>query len=415
MTSMCQSNEQDKVANFSMKNKHLGVDPESRPPRDHVAECRPKTHVTADISSTSPLQLLPTLRFRPTILNPPPVPLKRRRPSARCLQHGLQQHSSWAKSSPDDDERGGVVTDTAAKSSLNEARHAPLADGVHLSEDGKREPHPQPNRASGGKKGRRSGSGRRRSCWVTFKTVSRMSLVLGVGVAVVDLYLVCWSSRAVSRGGLNPIFGAALPAPARESRGRSNTGITSFLFGDFGRKKYFDDHPRFGGAFGGPRPSKPSSVRDTINALSGHEGATESGFDRTPSFWTKGLGIGQQNQRLQHQRQLRTDLHDGPKIAVVVPYARTELPVWWDVFAEHASFNGGLVDWLIFCDQVRVLAEIPDSRRSTAFGICSLFGNNVVLLASNSSHLYNSLTIRRGRLWCHSRGKKNAVQAGIVR
>ncbi|CAM9567665.1 unnamed protein product, partial [Laminaria digitata] len=49
--------------------------------------------------------------------------------------------------------------------------------------------------------------------------------------------------------------------------------------------------------------------------------------------------------------QPRTDPYDGQRVAVVVPYVGTELPVWWEAFAEQARFNDGLVDWIIFCDK----------------------------------------------------------------
>ncbi|CAM9704947.1 unnamed protein product, partial [Discosporangium mesarthrocarpum] len=45
------------------------------------------------------------------------------------------------------------------------------------------------------------------------------------------------------------------------------------------------------------------------------------------------------------------DSYGGQKVAILVPYIGAELPVWWDVFAQHAGYNDGLVDWLIFCDE----------------------------------------------------------------
>lgn len=45
-------------------------------------------------------------------------------------------------------------------------------------------------------------------------------------------------------------------------------------------------------------------------------------------------------------------LYDGQRVAVVVPYIGSDLPVWWDAFTEQARHNEGLVDWIIFCDQV---------------------------------------------------------------
>ncbi|CAM9650271.1 unnamed protein product, partial [Scytosiphon promiscuus] len=47
----------------------------------------------------------------------------------------------------------------------------------------------------------------------------------------------------------------------------------------------------------------------------------------------------------------RPDRFDGQRVAVVVPYVGGDLPAWWEVFAEQAKLNVGLVDWIIFCDQ----------------------------------------------------------------
>ena len=55
--------------------------------------------------------------------------------------------------------------------------------------------------------------------------------------------------------------------------------------------------------------------------------------------------------------QSRLDPYDGQRVAVVVPYVGTELPVWWEAFAEQARFNDGLVDWIIFCDKVGVAVD----------------------------------------------------------
>ena len=40
-----------------------------------------------------------------------------------------------------------------------------------------------------------------------------------------------------------------------------------------------------------------------------------------------------------------------------MPYVGTELPVWWEAFAEQARFNDGLVDWIIFCDKVSAAVD----------------------------------------------------------
>lgn len=43
---------------------------------------------------------------------------------------------------------------------------------------------------------------------------------------------------------------------------------------------------------------------------------------------------------------------NGQRVAVLVPYIGNELPAWWDIFARHASYNEGLIDWIVFCDEV---------------------------------------------------------------
>lgn len=48
----------------------------------------------------------------------------------------------------------------------------------------------------------------------------------------------------------------------------------------------------------------------------------------------------------------RADPYGGQRVAVVVPYVGRDLPVWWDAFAEQARVNDGLMDWIIFCDEV---------------------------------------------------------------
>lgn len=58
--------------------------------------------------------------------------------------------------------------------------------------------------------------------------------------------------------------------------------------------------------------------------------------------------------------QARPDPYDGQRVAVVVPYVGTELPVWWEAFAEQAKFNEGLVDWIIFCDKVGVMVDVSN-------------------------------------------------------
>lgn len=52
------------------------------------------------------------------------------------------------------------------------------------------------------------------------------------------------------------------------------------------------------------------------------------------------------------------DPYGGQRVAVVVPYVGSDLPVWWDAFAAQAQLNEGLVDWIIFCDKVSTNCEL---------------------------------------------------------
>lgn len=70
-----------------------------------------------------------------------------------------------------------------------------------------------------------------------------------------------------------------------------------------------------------------------------------------------------------------SEMYGGQRVAVVVPYIGNDLPVWWDVFAEQARHNEGLVDWIIFCDQVPLAVAMainpPVARMAwvTAIGV----------------------------------------------
>lgn len=43
------------------------------------------------------------------------------------------------------------------------------------------------------------------------------------------------------------------------------------------------------------------------------------------------------------------------RVAVLVPYSGPGLPLWFDAFTDLAAANKDLVDWIIFCDEVRTL------------------------------------------------------------
>lgn len=45
------------------------------------------------------------------------------------------------------------------------------------------------------------------------------------------------------------------------------------------------------------------------------------------------------------------------RIAVLIPYSGSGLPSWFDAFAELAGANAALMDWLIFCEEVRFFSR----------------------------------------------------------
>ena len=42
------------------------------------------------------------------------------------------------------------------------------------------------------------------------------------------------------------------------------------------------------------------------------------------------------------------------RVAVLVPYSGPGLPLWFDAFTDLAAANKDLVDWIIFCAEVRI-------------------------------------------------------------
>lgn len=49
--------------------------------------------------------------------------------------------------------------------------------------------------------------------------------------------------------------------------------------------------------------------------------------------------------------------YGGMRVAVLVPYSGPGLPLWFDAFADLAAANKDLVDWIIFCEDVRMIRE----------------------------------------------------------
>lgn len=145
------------------------------------------------------------------------------------------------------------------------------------------------------------GASRGRSNRGRFKLVGKISLMLIVGVLALDLYMACW--------------------------GWSGEKLS---------KK------RSGGLASGMLSLKWNRVAD--NGMDGGERVSPR---------TNGLeGNQQERQESLMAAPLRQDPYKGQKVAVLVPYVGRDLPVWWDVFAEQAKLNIGLIDWILFCDQV---------------------------------------------------------------
>lgn len=55
----------------------------------------------------------------------------------------------------------------------------------------------------------------------------------------------------------------------------------------------------------------------------------------------------------QQLEDVDTPSYGDMRVAVLIPYSGAGLPVWFDAFTELAAANEELVDWIIFCEQVR--------------------------------------------------------------
>lgn len=59
------------------------------------------------------------------------------------------------------------------------------------------------------------------------------------------------------------------------------------------------------------------------------------------------------------------------RVAVLVPYAGPGLPLWFDAFTDLAAASSAAVDWLIFCEEVRV-------QKKTCACVCVFYDLRVV-------------------------------------
>ena len=244
--------------------------------------------------------------------------------------------------------------------------------------------------------------------WIRFKAIgSRVSLVIVVGALLFDVYLLKvafsgargkqppnggfsgealpsrWAqgTRAGEGNGKKSHDGRDSPAETWPSRPelpqvspdqRESSTWTGQLRSIWGRVTAIDDNDP---PINEPGTSKAGAERDL---LSHHAIPSKGGFlSRFSAASRKRKSTSNGQQPLGTERKValhptemipglelgttyvprplpqpRADPYDGQRVAVVVPYVGSELPVWWEAFAEQARFNDGLVDWLIFCDKV---------------------------------------------------------------
>lgn len=123
-----------------------------------------------------------------------------------------------------------------------------------------------------------------------------------------------------------------------------------------------------------PPPSVPGSTKQSTTTVVNHQpGGTGSKNKRDP-LGREGLGVvgaggGPPNQLqgephggippLQQQtgdseEEEEEEGYGDMRVAVLVPYAGPGLPLWFDAFADLAAANSAAVDWLIFCEEVRM-------------------------------------------------------------
>lgn len=57
------------------------------------------------------------------------------------------------------------------------------------------------------------------------------------------------------------------------------------------------------------------------------------------------------------------DEYGGMRVAVLVPYSGPGLPLWFDAFTELAAASAAAVDWIIFCEEVRVRMICSKTQR----------------------------------------------------
>lgn len=269
------------------------------------------------------------------------------------------------------------------------------------------EPGHAPVSASGVRSSERRQQGRG-SCTNLMVVVSRISLVAVVGALLFDVYLLKKAyTGAMGRPSTSSGISDRSSSARRKQRARLNNNRKDTDAADHSTTRY--SRPRFhwlppGNDNGQASDSSAESLRPIWDRVAeiekepflAEDGTPETGTERgSPSKRgfpssrnkTKGTKISRlaQNNKgrasAMHGAHLlestataarpdklvsdpilmtapvppppppRPDPYGGQRVAVVVPYVGRDLPAWWDVFAEQARLNDGLVDWIIFCDK----------------------------------------------------------------
>lgn len=347
---------------------------------------------------------MPAAGHRPT--NALPERYQRRRGSS-YLRHAWHQCKSWSWTSPDGEATAVVAEEAAAPLGSVHDNHEPESENSQQQKQPQqKQPREQGSDSGMGwttRRGKRRGSCR---CWryvVRFKILGRVCLVVIVAASTFNLYLSCLSTRvggvSFKRAGLLSAVNELLFSSSRQAT--KDAGGIIFPEGFPAPRARMESSPggssyAHDGSIGDPRRSIWDRVAEGGNALVfDQNGASETGTKRGAPSVGKTFGISQLAGKepttagAQHndrpyaaveateqvlvprdefsilegstrvaniiQTPLQSDPFDGQRVAVVVPYIGRDLPVWWDAFAEQARFNDGLIDWIVFCDEVSTI------------------------------------------------------------
>lgn len=324
-----------------------------------------------DISPTPPPSFMPTPRA--------PPPEQRRAGPVTYLWHAWKRCKSQVTGSLVDEEKeaaGAAATAAVGTCPVLGHSHNRLApasaDGVFALEDsqqrGRRRRRPQAqkklNRSD-------SGSGRGKGHWACLRSNWwRISLVFVMGALTFDLYLACLENRAGTPGAKKGRLFSSIPSSFYKEQEFRDPLFPDFPSSNdqFGPRSphgvHVDDkhngHTRRSAWDLGAKNGPPLTVNSSPQTDAKEESQPiDNGVEIKPHEG-KGAAAADAGVRLDERLPGHTapeppqhDPFGGQRVAVVVPYVGRDLPVWWDAFAEQARLNDGLIDWIIFCDQVR--------------------------------------------------------------